>query len=111
MQRLFNLGARKIVVPNVGPMGCMPYMRDINRLSGDECAEFPNQLAQLFNTQLKSLIEELRTNLVGSLILYADAYHITQDMIKNYQKYGNINNFRLPRFFCLKINEFFLFVV
>ncbi|AES64975.1 GDSL esterase/lipase At4g16230 [Medicago truncatula] len=88
LTRLFNLGARKIVVPNVGPMGCMPYMRDINRLSGDECAEFPNQLAQLFNTQLKSLIEELRTNLVGSLILYADAYDITQDMIKNYKKYG-----------------------
>ena len=102
MQRLFNLGARKFIVPNVGPMGCMPYMRDINRLTGDECATFPNQLAQLFNTQLRSLIEELRTNLVGSLILYADAYHITQDMIMNYHTYGNIDYFLLPCFLGLK---------
>ncbi|CAN1281593.1 GDSL esterase/lipase At4g16230 [Linum perenne] len=44
MQRLYDLGARKIVVVNVGPIGCIPYIRDINPSSGDKCATFPNEI-------------------------------------------------------------------
>jgi hypothetical protein len=100
---LFNLGAKKIVVVNVGPIGCLPYMRDFDPFSGDKCVTFPNQLAQLFNTQLKSLIEELRTILKGSLFVYGDAYHIMEDMIMNYTKYGS---FFLSTYFY--IHEFIL---
>jgi hypothetical protein len=100
---LFNLGAKKIVVVNVGPIGCLPYMRDFDPFSGDKCVTFPNQLAQLFNTQLKSLIEELRTILKGSLFVYGDAYLIMEDMIMNYTKYGS---FFLSTFFY--IHEFIL---
>jgi len=31
MQRLFNLGGRKFVVANVGPTGCIPNQKDINK--------------------------------------------------------------------------------
>ncbi|AES64973.1 putative triacylglycerol lipase [Medicago truncatula] len=86
--RLFTLGARKIVVINVGPIGCIPCMRDLNPFSGDKCVKFPNHLAQLFNTQLKNLVEELRTDLKGSLFVYGDAYHIMEDIMMNYSKYG-----------------------
>ncbi|RDX96235.1 GDSL esterase/lipase, partial [Mucuna pruriens] len=92
LTRLFSLGARKIVVANVGPIGCIPYMRDSNPYDGDECATFPNELAQLFNTQLKSLVEELRTKLEGSLFVYADVYHITEDILLNYNEYGFENS-------------------
>lgn len=90
MQRLFSLGARKIVVANVGPIGCIPYIRDVNLnpYDEDECVTFPNELAQLFNTQLKSLVEELRTKLEGSLFVYADVYHIMEDILMNYKDYG-----------------------
>ncbi|XP_027191797.1 GDSL esterase/lipase At4g16230-like isoform X2 [Cicer arietinum] len=88
LTRLFNLGARKMVVVNVGPIGCIPFMRDFNPQAGNKCVTFPNQLAQLFNTQLKRLIEELRNNLEGSLVVYADVYHIMEDIIMNYNKYG-----------------------
>ncbi|XP_061346784.1 GDSL esterase/lipase At4g16230-like [Gastrolobium bilobum] len=88
LMRLFSLGARKIFVANVGPIGCIPYMRDFNPDAGDDCVTFPDQLAKLFNTQLKSLIEELRTNLEGSLFVYADVYHIVEDILLNYNAYG-----------------------
>jgi len=90
LQRLFNLGARKIVVANVGPIGCIPYIRDANLkpYEGDECVTFPNELAQLFNTQLRSLVEELRTKLEESLFVYADVYHIMEDILLNYKDYG-----------------------
>lgn len=96
------MGARKVVVANVGPIGCIPYMRDFYPDAGDKCVTFPNQLAQLFNTQLKCLIEELRTNLEGSLFVYADAYHIMEDILMNYNELGSVicfSNFPVSQYF------------
>lgn len=91
-QRLYNLGARQILVPNVGPIGCIPYQRDVNPLSGSNCVALANQLAVSFNSQLKSLLIELGANLQGSTFLYADVYHIVADIIQNYMSYGNQNS-------------------
>ncbi|XP_020202213.2 GDSL esterase/lipase At4g16230-like isoform X1 [Cajanus cajan] len=86
--RLFNMGARKITVTNVGPIGCIPSQRDTNPAAGDDCVTFPNQLAQLFNFRLKGLIQELNSNLKGSMFVYADVYHILEDLLNNYAAYG-----------------------
>ncbi|KMT16284.1 hypothetical protein BVRB_3g054340 isoform B [Beta vulgaris subsp. vulgaris] len=88
LTRLYNMGARKIVVVNVGPIGCIPYERDLNPLAGNDCVDFPNQLAQSFNLELKSLVTELGTNLEGSQFVYADSYRIVIDILTNYQTYG-----------------------
>ncbi|KAF8401305.1 hypothetical protein HHK36_012238 [Tetracentron sinense] len=88
LTRLYNLDARKIIVVNVGPIGCIPYQRDTNPLAGDNCVAFPNQLARLFNKQLKSLIAELSLNLKGSQFVYADVYYIVSDILQNFMTYG-----------------------
>ncbi|KAK6913680.1 GDSL lipase/esterase [Dillenia turbinata] len=88
LTRLYDMGARKIVVANVGPIGCIPYQREINPSAGANCAPFPNELAQLFNAELKDLIAELSANLDGSSFVYADVYHIVDDIIRNYVSYG-----------------------
>nr|XP_016462233.1 PREDICTED: GDSL esterase/lipase At4g16230-like [Nicotiana tabacum] len=88
LTRLYNLGARKVIVVNVGPIGCIPYQREINLSAGDNCVNFPNVLAQLYNTQLRGLVSELSSKLTGSKFVYADAYGIVQDIIQNYTSYG-----------------------
>ncbi|OIT32153.1 PREDICTED: GDSL esterase/lipase At4g16230-like [Nicotiana attenuata] len=88
LTRLYNLGARKVIVVNVGPIGCIPYQRAINLSAGDKCVNFPNALAQLYNTQLRGLVSELSSKLTGSKFVYADAYGIVQDIIQNYSSYG-----------------------
>ncbi|OVA13600.1 Lipase [Macleaya cordata] len=88
LTRLYNLDARKIVVANIGPIGCIPYQRDVNPLAGDSCVDKSNQLATLFNVRLKSLIMELSSNLGGSKFIYADVYHIVSDIIGNFESYG-----------------------
>ncbi|KAF4370725.1 hypothetical protein F8388_025104 [Cannabis sativa] len=88
LNRLHNLGARKIVVANVGPIGCIPFERDMNPKSGDNCVALPNELAQSFNTQLRSLVPELNANLKGSKFVYADVYQVVEDILENYIKYG-----------------------
>lgn len=83
------MGARKIVVANVGPIGCIPYQREINpSAAGDGCAARPNQLAQMFNYQLRNLVQELGANLQESTFIYADVYRIVDDIIHNYSSYG-----------------------
>nr|XP_011462225.1 PREDICTED: GDSL esterase/lipase At4g16230-like [Fragaria vesca subsp. vesca] len=89
MQRLYNLGAKKIVMVNVGPIGCIPYQREVNRVADpDSCAAFPNQLARSFNAKLRTLVTELNKNLPGAKFVYADVYSIVEDIIDNYKSYG-----------------------
>ncbi|XP_021752378.1 GDSL esterase/lipase At4g16230-like [Chenopodium quinoa] len=88
LTRLYNMGARKILVTNVPQIGCTPFERRINLCSGNQCAAYPNQLAQLYNVQLKSLLTELNSNLKGSKFLYGDAYGIFTDFVYNYRSYG-----------------------
>ncbi|KAJ8528872.1 hypothetical protein K7X08_030612 [Anisodus acutangulus] len=88
LTRLYYMGARKVIVVNVGPIGCIPYQREINPSAGDKCVEFPNGLAQLYNNQLRGLVTELSSKLNGSKFVYADVYGIVQDIIQNYSSYG-----------------------
>lgn len=88
LQRLYNLGARRIVVVNVGPIGCIPYQRDSNPSLGNNCANSPNLMAQLFNSQLRGLLTELGSRFQDGNFLYADAFHIVQDIVQNHASYG-----------------------
>ncbi|WCJ23305.1 GDSL esterase/lipase At4g16230 [Euphorbia peplus] len=88
LTKLYNLGARKIVVANVGPIGCIPFERDTNPSAGSNCVSFPNQMVQFYNNELRNLITELRTSLDGSNLVYADVYHIVDDILRNYKSYG-----------------------
>lgn len=109
LQRLYDLGARKIIVVNVGPIGCIPYERDTNRAAGDCCFDPPNEMAQLFNARLRDLVSELSSTLQGSKLVYADIYRIVDDIIENYASYGEIRfynsrvfSFHFPGKTCLQ---------
>uniref|UniRef100_A0A7N0UZM4 GDSL esterase/lipase n=1 Tax=Kalanchoe fedtschenkoi TaxID=63787 RepID=A0A7N0UZM4_KALFE len=57
LTRLHSLGASKLIVVNSAPLGCIPYMRDVNpAAAGAGCYEYANQIAETFNAQLNSLI-------------------------------------------------------
>lgn len=92
LTRLYMLGAQKIIVANVGPIGCIPFQRELNPEAGNNCFSYPNQLAQMFNTQLRSLIQELSSNLEGSKFAYANVYGIVDDIIQNSRSYGFENS-------------------
>lgn len=88
LKRLYEMGVRKIIVTNVGPIGCIPYQRTINQVEEDQCAAFPNELAIEFNKRLRPLILELNANCKGATFVYANTYDIVEDIIKNYAQYG-----------------------
>lgn len=60
---------------NVGPIGCIPYQRDVNPISGDDCVEFPNQVGQAFNEQLKSLVSRNSQTLFSFMPMFITRYY------------------------------------
>ncbi|XP_076954387.1 GDSL esterase/lipase At2g23540-like [Bidens hawaiensis] len=88
LTRLYQLDARKFIVGNVGPIGCIPYQRTINQLNENECVALPNQLAIQYNAKLKNLVAELNDNLPGATFVHANVYDLVLELIVNYDKYG-----------------------
>ncbi|KAH7678819.1 GDSL lipase/esterase protein [Dioscorea alata] len=88
LTRLYTLDARKFVVGNVGPLGCIPYQKSINRVSPNECVTLANQLAMQYNTQLRTMLADLNKNLPGARFLLANVYDLVLELITNYNSYG-----------------------
>ncbi|THU74405.1 hypothetical protein C4D60_Mb04t32980 [Musa balbisiana] len=88
LQDLVGLGARKVGVVGIPPVGCMPSQRLVGGgLSGD-CAADRNQLAQTYNAKLNVELQRLNSNLQGSKLFYVDVYSIMLDFIQCPWKYG-----------------------
>ncbi|CAN1322411.1 GDSL esterase/lipase At4g16230 [Linum perenne] len=92
LTRLYGLGARKIVVVNVGPIGCIPFQKDVNHVTGDECVSFTNELARSYNEKLRTLVNHLNEVLLGAQLVYADVYRIFSDIIDKHNSYGTCSN-------------------
>ncbi|XP_047317658.1 GDSL esterase/lipase At2g23540-like [Impatiens glandulifera] len=88
LTRLYNLDARKFIVANVGPIGCIPYEKAMNRVTDSECAELPNNMALQYGARLKDLLQELKQNLPEATFVYANVYDLVLGLIRNYEQYG-----------------------
>ncbi|CAM6101443.1 unnamed protein product [Calypogeia fissa] len=94
IQTLYGDGARNFLVFNVPPQGCSPQYLTIfgslNQADYDEygCLIAYNQVIQVFNSQLKTAIDGLRSSLVGSTILYFDYYQANIAVMQDPKSYG-----------------------
>ncbi|MBA0861760.1 hypothetical protein Goshw_000572 [Gossypium schwendimanii] len=88
LTRLYQLDARKFVIGNVGPIGCIPYQKTINQLNENECVDLANKLAMQYNRRLKELLSELNGKLQGAIFVHANVYDLVMELITNYTKYG-----------------------
>ncbi|KAI3745809.1 hypothetical protein L6452_08219 [Arctium lappa] len=85
---IYKLGARRIVVFNAPPVGCLPLQRT---LSGNEhrmCAEKHNKAAQLYNNKLQAELKHLHNTLAESKIVNIDIYKPLLAIMKNPKQYG-----------------------
>ncbi|XP_043692843.1 GDSL esterase/lipase 7-like [Telopea speciosissima] len=87
LQDLYELGARKFLVFNLGPSGCTPFLVYSEKLASG-CAENVNQLVSLYNEGLPDMLQELRTSLKGSNFVLAEFYEASYDLNQNPSKYG-----------------------
>nr|GEV59287.1 GDSL esterase/lipase At1g29670-like [Tanacetum cinerariifolium] len=59
LKTLYDLGGRKIVVFGLGRIGCSPAEISIFGTDGEPCVEFINEAADLYNNNLKPIVDEL----------------------------------------------------
>ncbi|KAG8377954.1 hypothetical protein BUALT_Bualt08G0087500 [Buddleja alternifolia] len=88
IQELYKLGARRIAVFGIPPIGCLPSQRTLAGGSLRVCAENYNQAAQLFNAKLSPQLHSLTQRLPHSKVVYIDIYKPFHDLIQNPQRYG-----------------------
>ncbi|KAJ4964599.1 hypothetical protein NE237_016448 [Protea cynaroides] len=87
VQELYRLGARRIVVFGIPPIGCIPSQRTIGGGETRLCEQKRNQAAMLFNSKLSSQLNLLNNKLPQAMLLYNDIYNSVLDLIQNPHKY------------------------
>ncbi|KAI7982037.1 GDSL esterase/lipase 7 [Camellia lanceoleosa] len=100
LEDLYNLGARKIIIFQIGPLGCFPYI--INKLKVESrCDEDVNKLVSIFNDKLDATLKELSQKLVGSTFVIARTFDLMKSMIQYPTNFG----FEEARWPCCKTEE------
>lgn len=85
---LHGLGAHKISLGGLPPMGCMPLERAQNLVNGNGCMESYNIVAMSFNTKLYNLVRQLNKEIPGLRLVFSNPYYILLQIIQNPSAYG-----------------------
>jgi phospholipase/lecithinase/hemolysin len=88
IQDLYGLGARKIALAGLPPMGCLPLERATNIMDFHGCVEGYNNLALEFNGKLEGMVAKLNKELPGLNMEFADVYNILLQIIRRPSTYG-----------------------
>lgn len=88
VKKIYALGARKMSLTGVPPMGCLPLERTTNIMEDHACMEEYNNVALEFNGKLQGLVAKLNRELPGLDVVFADAYNILLQLITRPYVYG-----------------------
>ncbi|KAK8648615.1 hypothetical protein V6N13_129364 [Hibiscus sabdariffa] len=88
VRKLYNLGARKIAITGLPPMGCLPLERTKNIMHGNACIEEYNDVAKEFNVKLQSTVDGLNRELGGIRIVMSNPYDKLLELIQKPSLFG-----------------------
>lgn len=91
MQRLYELGARQVLVTGTGPLGCVPAELAMRGQNG-ECSVELQRAASLFNPQLVQMINSLNSDIGSNVFIAANAFDMHMDFVSNPQAYGFVTS-------------------
>lgn len=80
---LYGLGARKIGVTSLPPLGCLPAVMTLFSFHQPGCVSRINSDAQGFNNKLNSAASQLTKKLPGLTLVVFDIYKPLYDLIQN----------------------------
>ncbi|XP_025012908.1 GDSL esterase/lipase At1g71250 isoform X2 [Ricinus communis] len=85
---LHSLGVKKFFLTAVGPLGCIPNQLATGLAPPGNCISFVNDWVEIFNMQLKSLVDQLNHNHSDSIFVYGNTYAAFNDVLDNPSSYG-----------------------
>lgn len=109
MKELSELGARKFVVSDVGPLGCIPYVRALEFMPAGQCSAPANRVTEGYNRKLRRMVEKMNREMgPESKFVYTDTYRIVMAIIQNHRHYGTYATTSSLRCCCCFFFFFFL---
>ncbi|XP_030456301.2 GDSL esterase/lipase At5g45670-like [Syzygium oleosum] len=96
LKTLYSYGARKVAIFGLSVIGCAP--EEISRFgtNGSLCVDKINSAVMLFNDRLKTLVDELNSNLADAKFTYIDFFGISM---------AGLPALRLASSTCCKVRE------
>ncbi|VFQ92645.1 unnamed protein product [Cuscuta campestris] len=91
LQRIYDLGGRRVLVTGTGPIGCAPSELAQRSPTG-ACAVELQRAAALFNPQLRQMIADLNAQLGSNVFIAANTYQMNIDFITNPAAYGFVTS-------------------
>uniref|UniRef100_A0A7N0UKI8 Uncharacterized protein n=1 Tax=Kalanchoe fedtschenkoi TaxID=63787 RepID=A0A7N0UKI8_KALFE len=88
LKQLHGRGARKFALQNVGPLGCMPLMKNRAGSSNGECVYGLTVSAKMHNIALATLLKQLQSSLSGFSYSLYDVYTALAERTRYPAKYG-----------------------
>ncbi|KAF6994489.1 hypothetical protein CFC21_011180 [Triticum aestivum] len=87
LMRLYDMGARRVLVTGTGPLGCAPAELALRSRDG-ECDRDLMRAAELFNPQLSQALEELNARYGDGTFIAANSFRVHFDFISDPAAYG-----------------------
>lgn len=89
IKEIYKKGGRKFGLLDVGPLGCVPIMKEIKlQQGGMGCIEESTELAKLHNIALSKVLQELESKLKGFKYSISNFYTFLEERMNNPSKYG-----------------------
>lgn len=90
IQTLNDMGAKKIGIAGVPPLGCCPSQITLGGSASRECEPSRNLASTLFNSKISKEIDRLNAerNGYGSKFVYIDIYYNLLELIQSPTFYG-----------------------
>ncbi|KAL5811750.1 hypothetical protein ACOSQ3_026700 [Xanthoceras sorbifolium] len=88
IRKLYDLGARKFLVSNVGMMGCSPMIFNSRKSMTTTCDDETNNRAQIHNKLLSDWLPKLQSELSGSKFIIEDVYKVFSYIFASPNSYG-----------------------
>ncbi|XP_057432936.1 GDSL esterase/lipase At5g22810-like [Lotus japonicus] len=85
---IYALGARKIGLSTIPPMGCLPVAITAVGLHSNECVPWLNYAALNFNQKLNTISQDFKQMLPGINLVILDMYQPLYDMVTKPSDYG-----------------------
>nr|GMD69100.1 GDSL esterase/lipase At4g28780-like [Ipomoea batatas] len=91
LTRLYDMGARRVLVTGTGPLGCVPSELAQRGRNG-QCAPELQRASGIFNPLLIQMIQNLNQELGSTVFVAVNAQQMQNDFIHNPQAYGFITS-------------------
>ncbi|MFS8012206.1 putative triacylglycerol lipase [Helianthus anomalus] len=91
LMKLYNLGARRVLVTGTGPLGCAPAEL-AQRSQNGECAAELQRAAQLFNPQLYQMLDDLNSKIGSHVFIKVNSKKMHSDFISDPRAYGFVSS-------------------